>query len=296
MKVTMKATTLFSVAASLLASHGSGANAALLRGADSSDSQDSRDTTAAPTVFTADGTCPESPDDADCAFISPPPFVKCGDNDCNYPTLCWAVAAGFAEEDCTEICPRNTVEGSTCMDDHGFEPVTCIKKVSLDEGSEPVLFGKEYCYYHNLCDAKEAGWKEDECFPDGAEGNDDIDAYNESFYNFDNEDDEKYDNFDMCPESAEDADCLYMSPPRFVKCGEDDCQYSSLCWAVAAGFDAAECADVCPRGGPDAHDTCVTSEDADVPVSCGEDYCWYYNLCEAKEAGWTEEECVVDGN
>jgi len=188
--------------------------------------------------------------------------VQCGDNNCEYSNLCIAEAAGFAEDDCELVnfeCPEMAA-GVACTLE--YLPVQC---------------GGNNCEYSNLCSAQAAGFAEDDC----EAVNDLTEALPEQLQ------ESQAVNLTECPTQSSASICTMEYLP--VRCGDNNCEYSNLCIAEAAGFAENNCKLVnsgCPEM---AAGVACTLEY--LPVQCGDNNCEYSNLCSAQAAGFSEDDC-----
>lgn len=217
-------------------------------------------TTAPPEVD--DDKCPAEDKDADCIFISPPPSVECGPDDCRYSTLCWAKSAGWPEDVCTEVEVTDPV-ATEPPEDEATAACLPLGDTTCPKRKQPVVCGELSCPYDNICLAVSAGYDVAQCNeppPPPPPPTEEPGC-------------PKFSAGDKCPSDAEP-----------VACGEDDCVYYNQCIAEGSGYGAENCTATeekpeCPEG----TFACTTVY---RPVLCGESgECRYNNICFADDAG-----------
>jgi len=223
---------------------------------------------------------------------------------CDYDNLCFAVAAGLTEDDCDVMMMTTSTDAP--MEEQGGDNVIvtttsddeCPETLSVNPDTlcadifNPVLCGDAaQCEYSNNCYAGTAGFDEfSECCvkcPAPTVGED----------------------TDMeCDSSADKVSvtCERECQPGSVMV---ECEYESLCLAVAAGLTEDDCIAMEEQeGGSDLGATASDDECPDAlsinpdtlcaeifnPVLCGDEaQCEYENDCVAGTAGFTPSDCCV---
>jgi hypothetical protein len=170
---------------------------------------------------------------------------------CVYDNICVAVGAG--RYGCM-LVPDTPVDPPVVTCPVGG-PVPC-----------PAIFAPVLCdgicSYPAICEARAAGYTDDQCVPDDPEPPP-----------------------PLCPVTGPAVSCFNTADP--VVCGVDDCVYGNLCLAIGANFTENECGAQCPIGNRGF----VKCPEVYEPVLC-DGVCVYDNQCSAQAGpGFTEEDC-----
>jgi len=184
--------------------------------------------------------------------------VVCGDNDEVFDNIWCARDAGFTENNCEDQRRMMVV-----MEDDFF-------RVDCSDNVDPVVCGGNNETFDNLCEAKNAGYAEEDC------------------------EDERRNLFSPCPKVFAPVVC-------------DGNVYPNLCEAENAGFSSDDCEDQRRNlqnkfdddffWNTSQSDRLLNDEEnencqgTNAPVVCGADGKEFLNLCIAESEGFSESDC-----